>query len=81
MARGWESKDVESQMDAREELKVAAAARKRSEEEARREQERESVKLQRARILDDMKSSVNPRYREVLERSLRFLDEKLAGLQ
>ncbi len=42
--------------------------------------ERESIELSRSRVLDDMASAVNPRYREMLQLSLDFLDAKLAKL-
>jgi hypothetical protein len=51
-----------------------------SSEELQLARERESLLLQRSRVLADIESAANPRYREILERSLAFLDEKLAGL-
>lgn len=78
MARGWESKDVESQMeDAREVRKNSAPL---SSEQVQLARERESLLLQRTRILADIASATNPRYLEILQRSLAFLDEKLASL-
>lgn len=49
-------------------------------EELRIQQERESIELSRTRVLQDLAAAQNPKYREMLERSLRFLDEKIAGL-
>jgi hypothetical protein len=46
----------------------------------RHERERESLELSRTRVLQDLAAAVNPKYREVLERSLGFLDEKLKAL-
>ena len=80
MARGWESKDIESQMEAATEARSQSAPQ-RSAEEIQRERERESLLLQRTRVLSDLKSAANPRYREILQRSLAFLDEKLAALR
>ena len=79
MARGWESKDIESQMEAAREARTQSAPQ-RSAEEVQRERERESFLLQRARVLSDLNSAVHPGYREILQRSLAFLDEKLAAL-
>jgi len=46
-----------------------------------RQRERESLELSRTRVLQDMENAANPRYRELLERSLMFLDQKLAALE
>ena len=81
MARGWESKDIESQMEAAREVTKRAATPQRSAEEIQREHERESLLLQRTRVLSDLESAVNPGYREILQRSLAFLDEKIAALK
>ena len=80
MARGWESKSVETQMEAAEARASLANRRALAAEEIRLERERESLELSRTRVLQDIASSVNPKYREVLERSLGFLDEKLKAL-
>lgn len=81
MARGWESKAVESQVES------AAAERRRPKpnqaaiDEIARQRERESIELSRTRVLQDLALAKNPRYRELLERSLAFLDEKIAALE
>lgn len=79
MARGWESKDVESQMaDALEKQKARATGQ--SLEELQLARERESLMLHRTRVLADLDSAVNQGYRKLLQRSLTFLDEKIASL-
>lgn len=79
MARGWESKDIESQMeDAREARRRDAPGM--SAEQAQLEREREGLILQRSRVLSEMESAGNAGYREILKKSLAFLDEKLAAL-
>lgn len=80
MARGWESKEIESQMEAAERRASEAQGRQLSAEELRIEKERESLELSRTRVMQDLAGAKNPKYREMLERSLRFLDEKIAGL-
>jgi hypothetical protein len=80
VARGWESKSVEAQMEAAEDRALLANRRALADEEIRLERERESLELSRTRVLQDIASSANPRYREVLERSLGFLDAKLKAL-
>ncbi|HEX5228025.1 MAG TPA: hypothetical protein VFW44_09955 [Bryobacteraceae bacterium] len=80
MARGWESKDVESQVDAAEERARLAKQPKLTPEEAARNRERESLELSRKRVMHDLEAAQNPRHRATLEAALKHLDEKLAGL-
>lgn len=80
MARGWESKDVESQVDAAAERARLAKVAKNTLEEAGRNRERESLELSRKRVLNDLETSRNPRYRATLEAALKHLDEKIAAL-
>jgi hypothetical protein len=80
MARGWESKDVESQVDAAEQRAALAKLPKLTAEEADRKGQRESLQLSRTRVLHDIETSQNPRYRATLEAALKHLDDKIAGL-
>lgn len=80
MARGWESKDIESQLDAAEERARRAKLPKPTPEEAARNRERESFELSRKRVLHDLEATQNPRYRATLEAALKHLDEKIAAL-
>jgi hypothetical protein len=80
MARGWESKAVESQIEAAENRETARNRTSLSPEQLTRQRERESLELSRTRVLQDLASSKNPKYRKLLEQSLQFLDEKLRSL-
>jgi hypothetical protein len=80
MARGWESKAVESQIEAAETRAAHAPQPQLSGDELRVERERESLELSRTRVMQDLAAAKNPKYREILERSLRYLDEKIAAL-
>ncbi len=80
MARGWESKDVESQMDSTETKGERKDSVPRTPEEAQKRREREGLELSRTRIQRDLVSATNPRHRESLEAALRFLEEKIAAL-
>ena len=80
MARGWESKSVESQIEAVADRHIPASP-ERCPEEVARERERESLELSRTRVHQDLAAANNPKYRELLERSLNFLNEKLAALE
>jgi hypothetical protein len=81
MARGWESKSVESQIESAESRRAAARGAEMSAAEAARMQQRESLMLSRKRVLHDLEQAANPRYKTVLEAALKHLDEKLAELQ
>jgi len=80
MARGWESKEVESQIEAAEARAARAKAPELTPEQAARNRERESLQLSRKRVLHDIESSRNPGYRTMLEAALKHLDEKIAAL-
>jgi hypothetical protein len=77
MARGWESKSVEAQI---EESKSAANQTDRksfSPEEVQGKIKRNNLLLSRKRILQELASSGNERYSELLRRSLAELDGQL----
>ncbi len=75
MARGWESKDVENQQDLRAERQAG------QREKTSRDQQIEDLQLQRTRVLSDLQAACNPRYRAMLEESLRFLEAKISDLE
>lgn len=80
MARGWESKEIESQMDAARERQTQPRDPQLTPEQILKQRERESIELSRTRVLQDLAAAKNPRYRALLEESLKFLDAKLADL-
>jgi hypothetical protein len=80
MARGWESKGVEAQIDAAEDRAELARRTKLTEDEVALQRERESLELSRTRVLQDLAAAKNPKYRDVLTESLAFLDAKLCAL-
>lgn len=79
MARGWESKGVEEQIEARERRRETAPSAADAERLAI-ESARESLELSRTRVLQDLAAAHNENYRALLRRSLAYLDEKLAKL-
>ena len=81
MARGWESKEVESQIEAAESRAQAFDKARLSAEQLAKEREIDSLLLSRGRVLRDIEASSNPRYREMLSKSSKFLDEKIAARQ
>jgi hypothetical protein len=80
MARGWESKAVESQIEAAAARTEQSRVNQMRAADISRQRERESLELSRTRVLQDMEKAANPRYKEMLEQSLGFLDQKLAEL-
>ena len=79
MARGWESKSVESQQDlVRDEHKSQNQAL--SEEAKKAQREREGLLLSRTRVLKQIEASGNERYTKVLREALKELDQKIAML-
>lgn len=79
MARGWESKDVEEQIASRESARHEHIPQLTPEQQALAT-ERASLELSRTRVLQDLAAATNPKYKEILRRSLAFLDEKLGNL-
>ena len=80
MARGWESKSVESQIESAESRRAASRETEISIVEAERIHQRQSLLLSRTRVLRDLEHANNPRYRKILEAALKHLEEKLAEL-
>lgn len=74
MARGWESKSVESQQSEN----VSEGTRKLTPEQREREQKRDSLQLSRKRVLHDLENARTDVHRAALENALKFLDDELA---
>ncbi len=82
MARGWESKSVESQIESAEPRAYRRPPHTElTEAQSEAIRERDCLQLSRTRIVNDLEAAENPKYREMLRRSLQFLDEKLAALE
>lgn len=75
MARGWESKSVESQQV------ESAGAPDRSEvgtrEDLKRKQKRESLELSRRRVLHEIEATHSEVRRAALRQALDYLDEQI----
>jgi hypothetical protein len=80
MARGWESKSVESQMDAAAAQRAPERRVPQTEEQIRSERERESLLLTRKRVLRDIEAATHIRHRLQLEAALKHLDQHLKEL-
>ncbi len=80
MARGWESKDVESQVEATQAVKQKPGSEPKTPEQRKREQERKDLQLSRTRIVNDLANATHPNHRKSLEAALAHLDQKIADL-
>ncbi|HET8668157.1 MAG TPA: hypothetical protein VFM10_09270 [Terriglobales bacterium] len=78
MARGWESKSVEAQVEDAASAKQAERKDILSAEEADRRRQRELLAMSRRRTEQLLAAATDQRYRQLLERELLALDEKLA---
>jgi hypothetical protein len=79
MARGWESKSVESQIDQANQEKSSSSNSQLNEAEQKARREREILLLARARVLQQLEASPNQRYTELRRKALKELDEKLGN--
>jgi hypothetical protein len=80
MARGWESKEVESQIESAQSKRAAGRNAPLTNEQIRNQQQRESLEMSRTRVLRDLETVTHDRYREQLESALKHLEQKLAEL-
>ena len=80
MARGWESKSVEAQIDMAQAAGAAAPAIALSHEALTQIRKRETLQLSRTRVVREMESAQNPRYKAVLNKALADLDAQLKSL-
>ena len=78
MARGWESKSVEEQINAREAESQVPGKKALTPIELKRQAKREGLLLARAHTLNALQSTRHERYRAQLERALEHLNSELA---
>jgi hypothetical protein len=79
VARGWESKSVQAQIDSANarhgQVRVTLTA-----EQLEVERKRDSLLLHRTRVLRDLESCQDQRYRKTLADGLAYLEGQLAAL-
>jgi hypothetical protein len=80
MARGWESKSVEAQIDMAADRSAALEAAEVSRETLDLLRKKESLQMSRTRVVRDLENAQNPRYRAVLKKALADLDANLSTL-
>jgi len=77
MARGWESKSVESQQDEHERKGRTPSLTPEQRERAAR---RQTLVLQRAKAAADLLRATKPRHRAMLEQAISELDRQLRDI-
>ena len=81
MARGWESKSIEAQIDAAEQHHRSAVLDETPDpEKLNLIRQKETILLSRTRVVRELNSAQNPRYKAVLNKALADLDAKLATI-
>lgn len=82
MARGWESKEVESQ----QELAAAERTERNAKNAVSQHQRdvqvrRDGIQSTRTRVMSDLERAKHPRHRQQLEAALAHLDAEIAQLR
>lgn len=81
MARGFESKSVESNRQDKEDERASRGRGQRLDiHEIERRQKREGLELSRRRVVNELEAATNERRRESLRAALAHLDNELAKI-
>lgn len=80
MARGWESKSVESQIESAEERDRLRNQPQLTPEQLALRARRESLELDRKRVLRDLEAARHPRHQQMLKDALAHVEKLLADL-
>jgi hypothetical protein len=80
MARGWESKSVESQIEFAQSRLPRAVGEPPSASQINKIREKENLTLSRTRVVRELETSKNPRYLRLLTRELKALEKRLDKL-
>ena len=78
MARGWESKSVESQIE--DAGSQADRGERLTPEQRQLRHKREGIELSRRRVLQDLETTRSAVRRSSLEKALAFLDKEIERL-
>jgi len=81
MARGWESKSVESQIESAGAQIRPSLDEQISAEELELLRRKETLNLSRTRVLRELEASQNPRYRHLMEKALSDLNSEITRLE
>jgi hypothetical protein len=78
MARGWESKSVEAQIDMAEAGRTRVRPKASNPEILEVIRKKETILLSRTRVVRELGAAQNPRYQAVLKKALADLDAQLS---
>jgi len=81
MARGWESKSVESQIESAKDGITSGSEAQSTDKQKRVQRERQGLLLSRTYLLRRIESSSNERYTQSLRQALEEIDQKIAKLE
>ena len=85
MARGWESKDVESQVEETREEPRPEKSRDdklpKTPEQLEKDRERQGLELSKKHVLADLETATHPNHRKTLEAALAHLEAKIESLK
>ncbi|MGI9103257.1 MAG: hypothetical protein ACR2IF_12540 [Terriglobales bacterium] len=81
MARGWESKSVEAQIESRQPQLVTKKKKARTADQVHNIIEKSNLELARAKVMRELEASQNPRYSEMLKGSLADLERKIGKIE
>ena len=80
MARGWESKSVEAQIEESVSEPSRSATPTVSAEELQSKSKKKDLMLSRKRVLQELERSTSERYSELLRRTLVALEAQIAAI-
>ena len=81
MARGWESKSVEDQIDSAKADRDAQIEPRLTQQQREQRELKQSLRLSRAQTLRRLETATNERYRAQLQSALDHLDAQLAQFE
>ena len=81
MARGWESKDVESEVESNRPEKSPNEKLQKTQEQMEKDREIQGLELSKKHVLADLENATHPNHRKTLEAALAHLDAKIESLK
>jgi hypothetical protein len=80
MARGWESKAVEDQMEEAARDQIERQSGSRAPDNFERQQKREGLRLTRSNLVQQLSRARTVTHRQMIHEALREIDKQLAAL-
>jgi len=80
MARGWESKSVEDQVEEAQRSQVETDWQFRTPEERERRLKVETMTLERSRLAEQLERARSEKHRRMIQQSLNAIEAEIAAL-